>query len=97
MAVSDAIRAASGDRSRFVIGVLIGLLVPLLFGEAYARLRPPADIQEYLGDASPLKGIYRPDTVLGADYISIDDYRPVEAPPFAEIHPLNVPQTWLFF
>src|SRR5258707_460868 len=97
MSATDAIRADSADRFRFVAGVLIGLLVPLLFGEAYIRLRPPADIQEYLGDESPLKGIYRPDPVLGADYRTINDYRPSEAPPFAEIRPLNVPQTWLFF
>jgi hypothetical protein len=97
MSLSDAIRAGSKDRFRFVIGVLIGLCVPMIFGEAYVRLRPPADIQEYLGDESPLKGIYRPDPVLGADYRSIDDYHPTEAPPFAEIRPLNVPQTWLFF
>jgi len=97
MNASDAIKADSKDRFRFVIGVMIGLFVPLVFGEAYTRLRPPADIQEYLGDDSPLKGIYRPDAVLGADYRSINDYRPAESPPFAEIRPLNVPHTWLFF
>ena len=97
MNASDAIRADSKDRFRFVIGVMIGIFVPLVFGEAYTRLRPPTDIQEYLGDESPLKGIYRPDAVLGADYRSIDDYRPAEAPPYAEIRPLNVPHTWLFF
>src|ERR1700730_5179538 len=97
MNVSDAIKADSKDRFRFVIGVMIGLFVPLVFGEAYTRLRPPADIQEYLGDESPPKGIYRPDAVLGADYRSINDYRPAESPPFAEIRPLNVPHTWLFF
>jgi hypothetical protein len=97
MSVSDAIKADSKARSRFVIGVMIGLIIPLIFGEAYARLYPPAAIREYLGDDSPLRGIYRPDPVLGVGYRSIDDYRPLEAPPFAEIHPLNVPRTWLFF
>jgi hypothetical protein len=97
MSMSAAIKADGKGRARFVVGVLIGLVAPLIFGEAYARLRPPADIQEYLGDDSPLTGIYRPDPVLGADYRSIADYRPAEAPPFAEIRPLNVPQTWLFF
>ena len=97
MSMSEAIKAEGKGRARFVIGVTVGLVLPLIFGEAYARLRPPADIQEYLGDASPLTGIYRPDSVLGADYRSIADYRPAEAPPFSEIRPLNVPQTWLFF
>jgi hypothetical protein len=97
MSVSDAIKADGKGRFRFAIGVAIGLVVPLIFGEVYARLYPPADIQEYLGDDSPLTGIYRPDPVLGVDYRSIDDYRPFEAPPFSEIRPLNVPRTWLFF
>jgi hypothetical protein len=54
--LGDAIRADSKDSLRFVvIGALIGLCVLMIFGEAYVRLRPPVDIQEYLGDESSLK------------------------------------------
>jgi hypothetical protein len=97
MSASAAIGTDRKGRFRFAVGAAIGLILPLVFGEAYARLRPPADIQEFLGDESPLRGIYRPDPVLGIDYRAVDDYRPAEAPPFAEIRPLNVPRTWLFF
>jgi len=97
MKTKGVIQANIKDRFRLFAGVIVGLIIPLIFGEAYARLYPPLDIQPYLGDESPLKGIYRPDPVLGVDYRSIADYRPYEAPLFAELRPLNVPKTWLFF
>lgn len=89
---------AKSGRLRFVFGVLLGCLLPLFVAEFGIRLRPPTDIQLYLGDQSPLEGHYKPDPVLRVDYRSIDDYKPVEAPKFADLKPLNTEQpTWLFF
>lgn len=98
MSVIEAIPTFARHHFLFAIGLLIGLIAPLALGEAYIRFRPPLDLQSYLGDSSPLTGIYKPDPDLGADYRSIDDYRPDEAPRFSEIRPLNTSNpTWLFF
>lgn len=83
---------------RFGIGLLLGLVGPLAAGELYARYQPPADLNLYLGDSSPLTGPYKPDPVLGADYRSFealhDDYRPRlgELDPFRAQRP-----AWLWF
>jgi hypothetical protein len=83
---------------RFAVGLVAGLVLPLLFGETYLRIDPPESIHAYLGDQSPLKGIYVPDTVLGAGYRVLADYRPLHDPKFAEMASLNSPEpTWLFF
>lgn len=98
MSFVEAVKNPERSRSYFAIGLLLGLFVPLILGEAYVRVRPPVDIQEYLGESSPLTGIYRPDAALGVDYRSIGEYRPYEAPRFSEIEPLNTAEpTWLFF
>jgi len=98
MSFIEAVESPKRSRSYFAIGLLLGLLVPLIIGEAYVRIRPPADVQEYLGEGSPLTGIYRPDSALGVDYSSIEEYRPFDAPRFSEIKPLNTTEpTWLFF
>ncbi len=98
MSVAEIHQGPARRRSIFTAGFLIGLLLPLAFGEAYIRLRPPLSLQNYLGDASPLAGIYKPDPELGVDYRSIDDYLPNEAPRFSDIKPLNTSNpTWLFF
>ncbi len=98
MSVTETFKSPVRLRLVFSIGFIIGLLMPLLFGEAYIRFRPPIDLQNYLGDDSPLTGIYKPDAELGVDYRSIDEYRPDEAPRFSDINPLNTSNsTWLFF
>jgi hypothetical protein len=78
-------------------GVIAGLAVPLLLGEAFTRLRPPANIQAFLGDASPMTGIYRSDPVLRVNYRSPDLYRPAEAPRLSEIPKNSAKPTWAFF
>ncbi len=90
--------AAKGGFLRFVAGVLVGCILPLLVAEFSIRLRPPDDIKVYLGDKSGLTGIYQPDPVLGATYRSLDVYQPAEAPKLADLQPLNTSEpTWIFF
>jgi hypothetical protein len=87
----------NGARLRLVAGILAGLLLPLFAAEYYVRLKPPHDLEPYLGDFGKA-GIYRPDPILRVDYRSIDDYTPFEAPRLADLKPLNTEQpTWLFF
>jgi hypothetical protein len=87
----------TGARLRIAAGVLAGLLLPLFAAEYYVRLKPPEDLEPYLGDYGP-SGIYRPDPVLRVDYRSVDDYKPYEAPKLADLKPRNTEQpTWLFF
>jgi hypothetical protein len=89
---------ARRGRMRFAVGFSAGLLLPLLFGEAYLRIDPPTNIHAYLGDQSPLSGFYVPDPVLGARYRALTDYRPFLGPNFSELASLNAPEpTWLFF
>jgi hypothetical protein len=78
-------------------GVLVGFLVPLALGEAFARLRPPANILDFLGDNSPLKGNYRSDPVLGLDYPSPELYQPHETPKLSEIPKTSAKPTWIVF
>lgn len=91
--------AAPPRRSwRFFAGVLAGFAVPLLLAEAYARVRPPADILAYMGDRSPLAGGFRPDPALGADYRSWKDFLWENMPRVVELGPLDSPRpTWLWF
>jgi hypothetical protein len=98
MSVTAAARSVRRRRSYFALGVLVGLLVPIVLAEAYVRLRPPADVQDYLGDASPLSGIYKPDPVLSVDYHSFGDFRALNAERFDGFGPLDSPRpTWAFF
>ncbi len=91
------VRTAKREGWIIAAGVIAGLAVPLLLGEAFTRLRPPANIQAFLGDASPMTGIYRSDPVLRVNYRSPDLYRPAEAPRLSEIPKNSVKPTWAFF
>jgi len=82
---------------RFLAGALAGFAVPLLLAECYARVRPPADILQYLGERSPLAGGYRPDAALGADYRSYADFQRENADRLDKMGPLDSPgPTWLW-
>ena len=75
-----AIAGSRTGRFRLVVGIVIGLLLPLVAGEAYVRLLPPADLKPYLGDSYSRSGIYRTDPVLRVDYRSPDDFVPTQDP-----------------
>ena len=97
----DGTVTAAGERRgwvRFAVGLVAGLMLPILAGEAYVRLQPPEDLEPYLGDQSPRSGTYRPDPRLRVDYRSIDEYVPREVPRLPDLKPLNTKEpTWLFF
>ena len=59
---------------RFIVGGC--LAVAFLFGvaEGYLRFFPPRDLHPYLGERSPLTGIYRPDPAFGVTYKSFDAF-----------------------
>ena len=93
-----AIAGSRTGRFRLVVGIVIGLLLPLVAGEAYVRLLPLADLKPYLGDSYSRSGVYRPDPVLRVDYRSPDDFVPFDGTPrLRDLKPLNVDRTWLFF
>lgn len=98
--MSASLSPAVAKRSRlaFAAGLLAGLLLLLLLGEAAMRLRPPGNIHEFLGDASPLsKTIYRPDPDLYVNYRSADLFRPAESPMLADVPKNSAKPTWVFF
>lgn len=86
------------SRFKFVIGVLLGVLLPLLAGEIYARARPPADLRLFLGERSPLQGPYRPDPVLRVGYASAAAFRHQYQHRLDELGPPSSSQpTWAWF
>lgn len=92
------VTGAPRARVRFAVGLVAGLALPLLAGEAYVRFQPPEDLEPYLGDQSSRSGIYRPDPRLRVDYRSIDDYVPYDTPRLADITwPDPSQPVWLFF
>lgn len=83
---------------RFGIGLLVGLVGPLAAGELYARYQPPADVNLYLGDRSPLSGPFKPDPKLGADYRSFETLNADYQARFDELNAFRSQRpTWLWF
>ncbi len=78
-------------------GVIAGLALPLALGEAFTRLRPPSNIETFLGDDASLTGNYRADPVLRVAYPFPDRYQPSEAPKLAGIPKTSPKPTWTFF
>jgi hypothetical protein len=80
-------------------GLIVGLATPLLLAEVYLRTYPPGDALLFLGDQSPLAGPYKPDPVLGADYVSYQAFQAPNAAELAALGPLDDARhpTWAFF
>ena len=86
------------SRFRFVVGLLLGVSLPLVAGEIYARARPPANLQQYLGDRSPMSGIYRPDPALRVAYVSPAAFRQQYDDRLRQLGSLSSSQpTWAWF
>jgi hypothetical protein len=87
------------SRVRLAAGFALGLAVPAALGEIHVRWRPPTDIVEYLGDEAPLRGAYRADPALGADYVAYEALRAEYADRLAELGPLDAAAapTWAWF
>ena len=80
----------------FVFGLALGLVVTLAFGEFFVRLRMPEDLLPYLGAASPLTGIYKPDPALRTDYRSFAEFRAMNPELFDQFGSLDAtPRTWV--
>lgn len=56
--------------SKFVSGIVLGILLPLLIAEGYLRIFPVKDIHTYLGEDSPLTGFYKPHDDFSVTYES---------------------------
>jgi hypothetical protein len=67
-------------RSSFALGCAAAVLFLGGLAEAFLRLYPPQDVQPYLGESSPLTGIYVPDPDLGVAYRSWDAFAADNAP-----------------
>ncbi len=83
--------SSRGSRWRFAAGCL--LAVALLFGlaEVFLRLYPPRDLHPYLGERSPLSGIYKPDRAFGVTYQSFDLFAADNARALKPWLPLDAP------
>src|SRR5438105_2547266 len=66
--------------------VLVGLA---LLGELFLRAFPPKDLQPFLGEQSPLTGVFVPDAEFGAAYRSWEAFRADNADRLAEYLPLD--------
>ncbi len=83
---------------RFVLGLLAGVAVPLILAEAHVRYHPPADMQPFLGDESGLKGSFRPDPELCADYATFENFRADYSARLTALGALDDARpTWLWF
>jgi hypothetical protein len=86
---------------RFVAGCLLAVI--LLFGaaEVFLRLYPPQDLHPYLGERSPLTGIYKPSRAFGVTYQSFDAFAAANAKGLKPWLPLDAPAdqrpTWAMF
>jgi hypothetical protein len=85
-------------RLRLVIGLILGFSSLIIAGEFYSRKWPPQDVLRYFGESSPLTGPYRPDPVLGADYVSLDALQAQYTERLAQLGPFQSPRrTWAWF
>ena len=80
-----------GSGWRFSLGCLLAVI--LLFGvaEAYLRLYPPQDLHPYLGERSPLVGIYKPSRAFGVTYQSFDAFAAANTKALKPWLPLDAP------
>ncbi|MBY0533031.1 MAG: hypothetical protein K2P86_13765 [Xanthobacteraceae bacterium] len=77
-------------------GVLAGLIVPLVLGETFARLRPPANTHEFLGDASPWRGDFTADPKQIVRYNADSIYSTHDLVPLSTIPKTADRPTWLY-
>jgi hypothetical protein len=57
-----------GRTWRFAFGAIVAAGLLLALAETFLRLSPPRDLHPYLGEASPLRGIYASDPECGVTY-----------------------------
>ena len=67
--------SAQQQRWAFAVGMATTLTALLVPGELFLRYAPPRDFRPYLGDASGLKGTFRPGGRFGVRYSSWQAFR----------------------
>lgn len=80
-----------GLGARFVLGCIAALATLLGLAEAYLRFFPPQDLYPYLGEQSPLVGIYKADERFGVTYRSFNDFAADNAAALRPWWPLDAP------
>jgi hypothetical protein len=78
-------------RRRFVLGSFAAATLLLGVAEVFLRTFPPRDLHPFLGEDSPLTGIYAPDADLGMAYRSYDDFARANAKRLKPWLPLDSP------
>lgn len=85
----------------FVLGLLLAVGLLLALGEAFLRLSPPRDLYPYLGEASPLAGLYAAAEDFGLRYRDWESFRADNAERLAPYLPFAPAQgdrkVWAFF
>jgi hypothetical protein len=87
-------------RLPFLAGAAAAVALMGGLSEAYLRRFPPADLQPYLGDRSPLRGPYAPHPRFVATYRSWEAFQEHAASLSRPLRPLADPAgrpTWAFF
>jgi hypothetical protein len=88
-------------RRQFALGCVLAAVPLLGLAEVYLRLFPPRDLHPYLGEASPLAGIYQPDEDFAVTYRSWDAFRADNAERLQPFLPFTAtpgePRLWAFF
>jgi hypothetical protein len=74
--VADRLQTRSrAARWRFALGCALAVALLAALAEGFLELFPPRDLHPYLGDASPLTGIYQADDDFGVSYRSWEALR----------------------
>lgn len=80
-----------GSWYRFAVGCVLAAALLFSVTEAYLRLHPPQDLHPYLGESSPLQGIYKPSRAFGLTYQSFDSFAVANAKGLKPWLPLDAP------
>jgi hypothetical protein len=91
MSVSPTEPAVGRFRRGWLTGLSAAVVMTTLasLGELFLRCFPPKDLQLYLGERSPLTGLYIPDSEFGLTYRSWEAFRADNAERLAEFLPLE--------
>src|SRR6266567_747442 len=86
---------------QFLLGGVLAAGLLLALAEAFLRLFPPPDLHPYLGEDSPLAGLYAPDDDFGITYRDWEAFRADNAERLAPCLPFrghpDRRKVWAFF
>lgn len=89
----------SKARARWIVaaGIVVGLLITLTAGEFFARMRPPLNIHEYLGDKSPLRGNFVSDPKHVVRYNADSIFSLYDLTALSSIPKVASQPTWIYY